>query len=387
MDSEINSEVNKQLQCDKIENSSDETNLPNSENPIKVLLEENESRSTVDSDQQVLNCDESATSASELKDTQESNYIDDKTNDMEPSKESVTVNSAQSSGSSMEVQSSELDYCDKLKETTEKQTETNLLNNSEICEVESEEDKPIVENTYFTSDSEVSNKFDKTKNDFKGNIDETVNMDETTFPVSKPSGDDRKVGEKENDDPDTNTNESDKDMLEDVSSEFSKDLQNEDYDKFQDDVSNMDTSLEEKDKVIDNKVDKDDEIEEHRENPVFVQVDPEAEKDVDDNDKDNIKIVETDPIASDIFDINEDRESVDEECIIPDSQREMTQEEKDAAATITPLRDISSNETNDSATDAEKLIIVSKYEEDALQVCNVCLLVSNTFIVYDVITN
>lgn len=69
-----------------------------------------------------------------------------------------------------------------------------------------------------------------------------------------------------------------------------------------------------------------------RENTEFVQVNTENEKDGEDNEKEdetnNRALMEHDPIASDSFEPinNEDREGADEElCIIPDTQREISQ--------------------------------------------------------------
>nr|CAH7745897.1 unnamed protein product [Callosobruchus chinensis] len=94
--------------------------------------------------------------------------------------------------------------------------------------------------------------------------------------------------------------------------------------------------------------------------------------------------MEDDPIASDCFENigNDYREGADEElCIIPDTEREISQAEKDAAATIPPLRDISadSSDVMDSAIDpigqsTESSIIVYKHDKEDLEICTKCRL-------------
>ncbi|CAG9855419.1 unnamed protein product [Phyllotreta striolata] len=126
-----------------------------------------------------------------------------------------------------------------------------------------------------------------------------------------------------------------------------------------------------------------------RENTEFVHV-TENEKESDDIDKDSAsgsrRDMEHDPIASDSFESlnNEDREGADEElCIIPDTEREISQEERDAASSITPLRDISEatvsiqpEENNQEVPEqtSPSPIVIFKYEMDDLQICNECKL-------------
>ncbi|VEN41958.1 unnamed protein product [Callosobruchus maculatus] len=119
-------------------------------------------------------------------------------------------------------------------------------------------------------------------------------------------------------------------------------------------------------------------------NTEFVQVNAENESLESGKDTNKRSAMEDDPIASDNFDniCNDDREGADEElCIIPDTEREISQAEKDAAATIPPLRDISaaSSDVQDSTTDAsaqstESSIIVYKHDKEDLEICTKCRL-------------
>lgn len=85
---------------------------------------------------------------------------------------------------------------------------------------------------------------------------------------------------------------------------------------------------------------------------------------------------------SDLLDSNENREGADAElCIIPDTERVISQAEKEAASSIPPLRDIReasvSSQSNDivSASDhSSSPIVVYKYNKDDLQICNECKL-------------
>ncbi|CAH1980548.1 unnamed protein product [Acanthoscelides obtectus] len=114
------------------------------------------------------------------------------------------------------------------------------------------------------------------------------------------------------------------------------------------------------------------------ENTEFVQVNSET----DSQDTGRRSAMEDDPIASDSFDAigNDDREGADEElCIIPDTEREISQAEKDAASTIPPLRDISAATTEaiDSTIDSPAStdsIIVYKHDKEHLEICNKCKL-------------
>ncbi|KAJ8918744.1 hypothetical protein NQ315_015064 [Exocentrus adspersus] len=128
-----------------------------------------------------------------------------------------------------------------------------------------------------------------------------------------------------------------------------------------------------------------------RENTEFVRVNTENEKDGEDNDKEDDThsraLMEHDPIASDSFEPinNEDREGADEElCIIPDTHREISQAEKDAASVIPPLRDLTeasasvqSDKDFETAVTDHSLstpIIVFKYDKEDLQICDKCKL-------------
>ncbi|CAH0561946.1 unnamed protein product [Brassicogethes aeneus] len=125
-------------------------------------------------------------------------------------------------------------------------------------------------------------------------------------------------------------------------------------------------------------------IEDNHRESVFVHVDPETEeKDGEDTDKDSEenKLIEEDPIGSDAFDsLNEDREGADAElCIIPDSERVITQEEKDAAATIPPLKDIATAaETTETSTETPAAavidVVISKFEGEDTHQCSECTL-------------
>ncbi|XP_008200258.1 zinc finger MYM-type protein 3 isoform X2 [Tribolium castaneum] len=129
------------------------------------------------------------------------------------------------------------------------------------------------------------------------------------------------------------------------------------------------------------------EDDEQRDNPLFVNIDKE-DNDKETNNKD--ELLEEDPIASDGF-IPENQEGADEElCIIPDTERVISQEEKEAAFSIPPLRDISeassSNEVPEdgatpeppaASTDASSStnkFKISKCSNEELQTCLQCVL-------------
>ncbi|KAL3289740.1 hypothetical protein HHI36_023137 [Cryptolaemus montrouzieri] len=83
----------------------------------------------------------------------------------------------------------------------------------------------------------------------------------------------------------------------------------------------------------------------------------------DDNDTDNIE-----PMA----------EGADEElCIIPDTERVLSQAEKDAACTLSPLKDLADTATNGDNSQTTKLpestITVLKYKDQEQQTCHKCL--------------
>ncbi|KAH0822440.1 hypothetical protein GEV33_000349 [Tenebrio molitor] len=125
-----------------------------------------------------------------------------------------------------------------------------------------------------------------------------------------------------------------------------------------------------------------------RENPLFVRVNLDKE----DNDKEGSSkedLLEEDPIASDGF-INENQEGADEElCIIPDTERVISQEEKEAAFSIPPLRDLteasSSVDTSEDGTSSiqpsasdlpssSNKFIVSKCNIEEFKTCLLCVL-------------
>ncbi|XP_056646796.1 zinc finger MYM-type protein 3 isoform X2 [Diorhabda sublineata] len=85
---------------------------------------------------------------------------------------------------------------------------------------------------------------------------------------------------------------------------------------------------------------------------------------------------------TDLLDSNENREGADAElCIIPDTERVISQAEKEAASSIPPLRDIreasAQSQFNDIISPSDhnnSPIVVYKYEKDDLQICNECKL-------------
>ncbi|CAH1153839.1 unnamed protein product [Phaedon cochleariae] len=146
----------------------------------------------------------------------------------------------------------------------------------------------------------------------------------------------------------------------------------------------------EKPKEMVSNVEKDKPSESARENTEFVQVnsDNEKESETDKEEESNTRrIMEHDPIASDAFENlnNDDREGADEElCIIPDTEREISQAEREAASSIPPLRDLteasassqteSISESNATGLFIGKPSVVFKYDKEDLQLCNVCKL-------------
>ncbi|XP_060536825.1 zinc finger MYM-type protein 2 isoform X2 [Cylas formicarius] len=100
------------------------------------------------------------------------------------------------------------------------------------------------------------------------------------------------------------------------------------------------------------------------------------EKDTE-SDKDTIGNKETDldPIGSDSVDPADEQEGANEELtIIPDTEREFTQAEKDAACSIPPLKDISdtTSESSIQEPDSSYELKVYKYDKEEFQNCNEC---------------
>ncbi|XP_072402931.1 zinc finger MYM-type protein 3-like isoform X2 [Diabrotica undecimpunctata] len=96
------------------------------------------------------------------------------------------------------------------------------------------------------------------------------------------------------------------------------------------------------------------------------------------------------------FDKNDNREGADAElCIIPDTERVISQAERDAASSMRPLRDISEASTSSQVNNTEgsshqsggSSIVVFKHERDDLEVCNRCKLKRKVRYYYAMKTN
>lgn len=131
----------------------------------------------------------------------------------------------------------------------------------------------------------------------------------------------------------------------------------------------------------------------------FVPVDGDKDGDKEDYDKDTL--MDEDPIAAveaGFETINEIQEGADEElCIIPDTERVISQAEKEAACSITPLRDLlEANVTSDNGDDSlvnstgeltketavvpPETFVIAKSTVEELQTCTECSLVKYLFI-------
>ncbi|KAK9889406.1 hypothetical protein WA026_004680 [Henosepilachna vigintioctopunctata] len=117
---------------------------------------------------------------------------------------------------------------------------------------------------------------------------------------------------------------------------------------------------------------------EQSENTEFVQVNSEK----DDIEKDASKADELleDPIGGDDNDnLDSMAEGADEElCIIPDTKRVLSQEEKDAACTLNPLKDLAAADSEDgensqNSQNQDTTITVIKYKEQEPRTCHKCL--------------
>ncbi|XP_044256741.1 zinc finger MYM-type protein 3 [Tribolium madens] len=305
------------------------------------------------------------------------NETNDKIDSTPPPVSTQTTEENSSISEAIETQSDNIESCDKLEEQ-----EIGEMTADVIKEIEKINEKMDVDNPEESNTIEEEHKDVNTSEESEKTLDSCIEEEEKDESQDAKSEDETADKSLENEEQ-TNTVEYIAFNEGGISRELEEIMEKDDESNENEDKDNEEGSFENTE--VNTEIEDDDQ----REKPLFERVNLDKEdNDKETNNKD--ELLEEDPIASDGF-IPENQEGADEElCIIPDTERVISQEEKEAAFSIPPLRDISeassSNEiTEDGATTVPPVpptdassstnkFKISKCNNEELQTCLQCVL-------------